>query len=128
VEGASGRAHDMSSVGACPFFGEMPDPVRRGLWILEHIRSRDADDLDTLRPEVGVTTNVSLWPIARAVRCAVHLDAEARVGAVEVEDEWADRMLATEGRVVSAAAAEAHPEKFLWQTERCAEALGPGVG
>ena len=43
----------------------------------------------------GVATNISLRSIAHVMACTIDLDREPRFRAIEIEHEWADRMLTT---------------------------------
>ncbi|CAN5130253.1 hypothetical protein BH10PSE1_BH10PSE1_06020 [soil metagenome] len=53
--------------------------------------------------------------IGMFVTRAVYLDSQPRLITVEVENEWADRMLASEPRAIEFAAADLLPEQNFRQ-------------
>ncbi len=71
----------------------------------------EAEDLEALFAEVGVSLLVSFWVFG--VLASVEFDDEARAEAGEVCDVWADGSLAAEAVSVELASAEVGPEMLF---------------
>src|SRR5437660_6014716 len=95
----------------------MTDPVGRLRRVLQDIGRRNPDDLYAGRPKVGVAALVALRPVSHAVRRAIHLNAETRVRAVEIQDVRPNRMLPPEGWLPGLPLAQPHPEQLLRQAQ-----------
>ncbi len=61
------------------------------------------------RFEPGVASFIALGPIAHVVTCSVDFDRKPRLGTIEIEYVWSNRMLATEHRLSCRALAQSAP-------------------
>ncbi len=64
--------------------------------ILQHLSRRNTNGLQTLRPQKRIPRLIARGPVPDIVRFAIDLDHQPRIRAVEIELEFAARMLASE--------------------------------
>ncbi len=88
------------------------DEFERSVFVLGKVAGGDADDFESQRAKERVTSGVLL--AGSAVLVAVEFDDESRVGAVEVDDEAVNRLLAAKLEAAEIAVAQARPENDFW--------------
>jgi hypothetical protein len=114
----SRRAHPSPSHATYPF----NNSVER----LEHLVIRDALDFEAVLAHPRVARFVGLLRFVRAVCPAVHFDHKRGLGAIEIRDEWAEGMLASESAPFDLVAFQTRPEEALGEghlVSECVRAL-----
>lgn len=88
--------------------------------IAQHIAGGDAQSLDPVFGQQGITPGIFRGSFFKAMSLAIRFDAQPRLGTVEVEDEGSGRMLATKLEPVRAGA-ELRPQGDLGKREGAAQ-------
>src|SRR3569623_1888572 len=78
--------------------------------------------------EPGIPSFVAQWLLADAMAVAVHLDRQALLITVEIQDVRPDRMLPAELQVRPIARADRSPKQRLWQRQASAQFAGAADG
>ncbi len=81
-------------------------------WIYQYIGCGNADDLNAQRGKVSVSPRVARRLITHVMRYAVNLDHKLAVGAVEIDDYLANRMLPTKLHAVGPFAKDLPQQNF----------------
>jgi hypothetical protein len=89
-----------------PFEHSRADCVANTGEIGSYVDIPRSQDQDTIFAKPGSTPGVSLSAVVVAVATAIYLDGDAQAGAVEVQDIWSGRMLATEALALYLASAK----------------------
>jgi len=88
----------------------------------------DAECADAPRRQPGIARRVALRPIFGRVSHAVDFDREPYGVAIEVEDVWADRVLAAELQTASSLLPERHPEQRFRRRQLTPQTTGAANG
>ena len=99
-----------------------------GVDVFQYEASAEPEGFDALTSKPFIPMGIADGSVGRTVALPIHLDAEARPRAVEVEDVGAQRVLLAEVEALLSPGLEALPEQGLGQGQGSAQAPGQGVG